>query len=131
MYKRNAYGWMQQLSFMVIDLICLQIVFLAAVFLRNQFFAYSRSLYQMMGINLILVEVLVFVLNHSMRNVINRGFFIELKETFKHSFLVFAITTIYMFATQSGDVYSRIILFLTFVFHFLFGYLTRIIWKAL
>lgn len=131
MYKRNAQGWMQQLSFMVIDLICLQIVFILAVFVRNHFFAYSHSLYQMMGINLILVEVLVFVLNHSMRNVINRGYYVEIIETFKHSFLVFAITTIYMFATQSGDVYSRIILFLTFVLHLMFGYLTRIIWKSI
>ena len=35
-----------------------------------------------------------------------------------------------MFATQSGLVFSRIILFLTFGFHVVFGYSFRILWKT-
>lgn len=114
---------------MFLDLICLQVVYIIAVFIRHSIFAYGYPLYRMMGINLILVDIVVLVFNDSMRDVIKRGYYIEIVESFKHALLVFAITTVYMFATQSGDAYSRIILFLTFIFHFMIGYLVRITCK--
>lgn len=129
MYKRNVQGWAKNIGFMLLDMICLQVVYIVSVYIRHSIFAYSYPLYKTMAINLILVDAIVLLLNDSMHEVLNRGYYIEIVETFKHSILVFAITTIYMFATQSGDAYSRIILFLTFIFHFLFGYLTRIICK--
>lgn len=129
MYKRNVQGWAKNIGFMLLDMICLQVVFIASVFIRHGFFAYSHPLYKTMGINLILVDIIVLVFNDSMKDVIKRGFYVEIIESFKHSLLVFAITTVYMFATQSGDAYSRIILFLTFILHILFGYLTRITCK--
>ena len=84
-----------------------------------------------MGITLILVDAVVSVLNNSMHDVIKRGYYIEFLVTFKHCFYVFSITTIYMFATQTGDLYSRIILFLTFILQIVIGYFTRILWKQI
>ncbi len=129
MYKRNVQGWAKNIGFMLLDMICLQVVYIVSVYIRHSIFAYAYPLYKTMGINLILVDLIVLVFNDSMHDVLNRGYYIEIVDSFKHSILVFAITTIYMFATQSGDAYSRIILFLTFIFHFLFGYLVRIICK--
>ena len=129
MYKRNVQGWAKNIGFMLLDMICLQVVYIVSVYIRHSIFAYAYPLYKTMGINLILVDLIVLVFNDSMHDVLNRGYYIEIVDSFKHSILVFAITTIYMFATQSGDAYSRIILFLTFILHFLFGYLVRIICK--
>ena len=131
MYKRNAQGWSKHFDFMIVDVISLQIAFIIAVVIRHHIWAYSSPLYRTMGVTLVLVDAVVLVLHNSMHDVVKRGYYVEFIETFKHCFYVFAIATIYMFATKTGDTYSRIILFLTFVFHFLFGYFTRISWKLL
>ncbi len=115
---------------MIIDEISLQIAFILAVVIRHQVWVYATSIYRNLGYLLILVDALVLVLHNSMHNVYKRGYYVEAVETFKHCFYVFATATIFMFATQSGDVYSRIILFLTFLFHIVFGYSMRLLWKA-
>ena len=129
MYKRNAQGWSRHFDFMVVDVISLQIAFILATLIRNHIWAYSSPLYRTMGITLVLVDTVVVVAHNSMHDVIKRGYYNEAIATLKHCFYVFAIATIYMFATQTGDAYSRIILFLTFLLHIVFGYLTRILWK--
>ena len=113
MYKRNAQGWSKHFDFMVVDEISLQIAFILATLIRNHIWVYSSPLYRTMGATLVLVDAVVLVLHNSMHDVVKRGYYIEFIETFKHCFYVFAIATIFMFATQTGDAYSRIILFLT------------------
>ena len=129
MYKRNAQGWSKHFDFMIVDIISLQIAFILAVFIREHIWVYSSPLHRTMGITLVLVDMVIIIVHNSMHDVIKRGYYIEIIESFKHCFYVFAIATIYMFTTQTGDSYSRISLFLTFLFHFLVGYCTRILWK--
>lgn len=131
MYKRNAQGWSKHFDFMIVDEISLQLAFILAVLFRHHGWAYSSPLYRNLGIIFILVDALVLVLHNSMHNVMTRGYYVELAETIKHCFYVFAIATIYMFATQSGEAYSRIITFLTFLLHIGIGYGLRVLWKHL
>ena len=129
MYKRRAQGWSKHLDFMVIDELSLQIAFIIAVAIRQHGFAYSSLLYKNLGLMLLLIDAVVLVLHNSMHNVTNRGFYVEATETVKHCFYVFAIATIYMFALQTSDAYSRIVLFLTFLLHIVIGYAMRLSWK--
>ena len=129
MYKRNAQGWSKHFDFIVVDLISLQIAFIIAVAIRHHSWAYSTPLYRSLGFVLFLADAVTLVLRNSMHNVISRGYLVEAKETFKNSFYVFAIATIFLFGTQSGVEYSRIILFLVFGFHFIISYLARLCWK--
>ena len=129
MYKRNAQGWSKHFDFLVVDELSLQLAFVLAVFIRHHWWAYTSKLYINMGFVLILVDASIGVMHNSMHNVVSRGYYVEAAETVKHCFYVFAVAAIYMFATQSGDNYSRIILFLTFVLHVFFGYGTRVLWK--
>ncbi|WP_407383596.1 sugar transferase [Ruminococcus sp.] len=131
MYKRNAQGWSKHIDFLLIDEISLQLAFILAVFLRLQFFAYTSVFYQNLGVMMALVDALVIVANNTMHNVFSRGYYRELTETFKHSFFVFAIVTILLFAMKYGDLFSRIIVFLTFIFHVIIGYGMRVLWKLL
>ena len=131
MYKRNAQGWSKHFDFCVVDEISLQLAFIWAVFIRHASWAYGSPLYRTMGALFVLLDALALVLNNSMHNVVDRGYYVEAVETFKHCFIVFAIGTIYMFATQSSEAYSRTILFLTFLLHMVFGYCMRSAWKLL
>lgn len=130
MYKRNAQGWSKHFDFIIVDEISLQIAFVLAVLYRLHAWAYAIPLYRTMGITLVLVDAVILVLLNSMHDVVKRGLFSEAIESLKHCFYVFAVATIYMFATKTGDDYSRIILFLTFLLHYALGYCTRILWKS-
>ena len=130
MYKRNAQGWSKHFDFFVLDEICLQIAFCLAGFLRHGTWAYSDPVYRTLGYLLIVSDAFILVTFNTMHNVISRGYFVEFIQTIKQCFAVFAIAAIFMFATQSGDTYSRIVLFLTLVFHIMIGYVIRLLWKA-
>ena len=129
MYKRNAQGWSKHFDFMLVDELSLQVAYIIAVLIRNREWAYSLQLYRKLGILLILIDALVIVLHNSLHDIMQRGYYVEFLRTSEHCFYVFGLTMAYLFATQDGALYSRIILTLTFVFHVVFGYIYRILWK--
>ena len=113
------------------DEISLQLAFIVAVAIRRQIWAYSSELYLTMGCLLVIIDYFIAVLNNSMHSVLKRGYYVEFMETIKHCFFVFAVVAIYMFATQYGASYSRIVLSLTLILHVFFGYVMRITGKFL
>ena len=111
------------------DEISLQLGFLLAAYLRNQSIAYTSPLYRSFAFALILIDALAMGIRNSLHGVFSRGYYVEFFETLKHCFCVFAVAALYIFATQTGRDYSRIILFSTFGLHIVFGYGTRLLWK--
>lgn len=129
MYKRNAQGWSKHFDFFVLDELCLQIAFLAALFLRHESFAVFDRNYRILSIVLILSDALVLVAFNTMRDVMTRGYYVEFVATVRHCFYVFACLTIFVFATQTGAAYSRLVFLFSFALHVLLGYLVRLAWK--
>ena len=129
MYKRNAQGWSKHLDFIFIELLSLQLSYILASLIRHGFFPYSRPLYRSLGIALILIDAVVLMFLNTMHDVVKRGYYVELTQTIKHCIVVLGLATAYMFGLQAGESYSRIVLFVTFGFHMVIGYLTRIAWK--
>lgn len=129
MYKRNAQGWSKHIDFMVLDLIMLQASYMLGYFIRNHGWVYSQREYRNLGVLLFFADILVIVLNNSLHDVIKRRELREAFEHIKHSIMVLAVVLIYFFSSQLGDVYSRLVLGLTFVFYVLFGYGARMLWK--
>jgi len=130
-YRRNAQGWSKHLDFMILDEFCLQVAFILATLIRHHAWAYESRLYRNLAVLLFLIDALVIVLHNSMRDVLKRGYYIEFLRTVEHCFYVFGVTMVYMFATQGGEQYSRIILALTGLFHVLIGYFFRVMWKII
>ncbi len=116
---------------MILDEFCLQVAFILATLIRHHDWAYESRLYRNLAILLFLIDALVIVIHNSMHDVLKRGYYVEAIRTVEHCFYVFGITMIYMFATQGGEQYSRIILALTFGFHVLVGYFFRAMWKVI
>ena len=131
MYKRNAQGWSKHLDFMVLDIIVLQLSYVFAYFIRMRVWdVYFNHEYRNLAILLFIADVLIIVLNNSLHDVIKRSVLREAFEHIKHSVLVLAVVLIYFFSSQLGDIYSRIVLGLTFVFYVLFGFSARVLWKS-
>ena len=131
MYQRNTRGGFRHIDFLIVDELTLQLAFILASFIRLNTWAYAKTPYRIYVFLLLLIDPLVAVIMDSFHNVMRRGYAKEFSATFRHCFLVLSITAVFMLATQTGLAYSRIVLFLTFAFHFLLGYATRIGWKRI
>ena len=130
MYKRTAQGWMKHLDFILMDVLALQIAYcIAHAIKHDSLWPYGAWLYRNIGIVLSLCDVMVCVLFNTMHNVIKRDEWTEAKQTVKQALTVFAGGTVFLFSFQYGNATSRAVLFLTFGFHMVIGFLLRELWK--
>ena len=133
MYKRNAQGWLKHIDFIFLDTIILQMAFIIGYKIRfgRNLWPYQIPDYKSLAIVLIVVDILVSVIFNTMHNVMKRGFIKEAITSLEQAVLVLAIMSLYLFSTQSGDVYSRLTLYYTTGLHLTLGYLIRILWKPI
>lgn len=130
MYKRNNQGWIKHIDFILWDALALLVAYVVAYYIRQgNLLFYEVDIYRTLAIMLGIVDIFIAVVFNTMHNVMKRGYIQEAFQTLKHILLVLVTITLYMFATQMGDAYSRITIFLTALFHFTFGYVIRISWK--
>ena len=130
MYKKANLGWLKHWDFMILDLICLQVAFISAYFIRHGVhLAYENKLYRNMAFVLFLIQVCVTFFGESFKNVLKRGYYKEFTATFKHVCQIILIAVFYLFATQTGEGYSRITLVLTGIIYAVISYIARILWK--
>ncbi len=130
MYKRSNQGWLKHIDFILWDVVALQLAFICASIIRwGIVHPYRMEIYRTLGLIYVIVDILVAASFNTMHNVMKRGYFIEAIESIKQTLLVFGAIMLYMFATQSGDTYSRIALFMIAGLHFTIGYVTRQLWK--
>ena len=130
MYKKNVQSWVKHLDFILLDMLCLNVAFVAAYLLRNGWcYPYEDDNYISLAVILTLVDFAVLIVNQTMKNVLRRGYIKEFMQTAKHVLLVELIITFYLFATKTGAIYSRIILGAFAIFYGILSYLVRICWK--
>lgn len=130
LYRRGTRRWAKHLDFMLWDVVCLQLALVVAYIIRNGHgLPYQDPMYRSLSVIYIILDLLVAVAFNTMHNVLKRGYYQEVAQTAKQVSLVLLSMLLYMFAIQTSDFYSRIIIFLTASLHFVFGYLVRIGWK--
>ena len=130
MYKRNRQGWFKHIDFILWDVVALQLAFMLAYIIRHGWMlAYFFEPYRRLAIMYAVVDILTAIMFNTMRNVMKRGIYKEFSQSVKHVAIVLTVITLYMFSLQSGSTYSRIVIYLTALFHLVFGYLIRQIWK--
>ena len=131
MYTRSTHRWLKHLDFIVLDEIVLQIAFVFAYMIRHGFWnlPYLTVSYRMLAVLLAVWDILVPVMFNTMHDVVHRGYYREFELTCKQAVFVFVAMIFCMFVVQTSDVYSRITISLTTVFHIVLGYCSRLIWK--
>ncbi|MBQ9327073.1 MAG: sugar transferase [Solobacterium sp.] len=126
MYKRNAQGWSKHLDFIIVDIVTLAISFVLAVLIRNGVSGLGNRIYRVLLFVLLLSDMAAIIFFNSMHDVLKRGYVHELSATIKLVLMVFLIATGFMFFTQSGGAYSRLVLGYTAILHLILGYGSRI-----
>ena len=130
MYRKNANGWLKHIDFIILDMICLQIAFVLAYFIKNgNIQLYNNFLYRNMAIIIELADLMVLLIFGTLKGVLKRGHYQEFVKTLKHSFIVCLLAVLYLFTVQKGVFFSRFILFLTIGIYLILTYIVRELWK--
>lgn len=86
---------------------------------------YRVPLYRGMAFALLMIGVAVIFFANVYSGVLKRGWFREGTKTLYETGLIVGLSTLYLFAIQEGEGYSRTVLFLTGIFFFFLSYGTR------
>jgi len=132
MYKHGTNSWLKHIDFILCDLISLILAFSTVYYLR--FHALGNVMLDLYWgyISILLVlDFIVCVFFGTMHNVLKRGYYEELAATVKHVMLVFSLQIVLLVALKISERYSRLVMYGTFGVHALFGYVLRLLYKAL
>lgn len=96
MYRKNANGWLKHIDFIILDMICLQIAFMMAYFIKNEnIHLYNNFLYRNMAIIFEVADLMVLLIFGTLKGVLKRGHYQEFVKTLKHG-LLFAYWLFYI-----------------------------------
>lgn len=130
MHIRTENSWIKHFDFILVDLLCLNITFLFAYFLRMGVSnMYALSGYRMIVIVMVILHFCITYFSNLYSGILMRGYFEELKKVFTHNFILVGLLMGYMFILQTGNSYSRIILVSFLFMDTITMYLVHITWK--
>ena len=131
MYKKSAQGWLKHWDFILLDIICLQLSFVVAYYLRQgDGNLYSDHLYSGVAISFILCQIAVMFFSQSYQGILKRGYYAEFTKTVKHVCMVMLLSMAYLFITQQSEQFSRIIFFITAGIYLTIAYIARLLLKS-
>lgn len=131
MHHKEKTGWIKHIDFIILDMICLQLAFVAAYFLRlGVANPYKSADYRSVAVVLALAQFMLTVFGNNFKNVLRRGIFVELMATVKMGTYVTLFGIGYLFLVKAGGGFSRMIMFLSGIIYVLLAYLVRLIWRA-
>lgn len=132
MYVRVSRGWFKHLDFIILDVLVLQMTFLAAYGMRfGGALAYDRPVYQDMAFFLIIADVAVLFFMDTLQDVLKRGYYKEAAATTRHVCMLTLLEILYLFVRQEGTAFSRTVLFGGAFLYLVLTYLIRIFWKGM
>ena len=132
MYKWRTKGWLKHIDFMICDVMSVLLAFAAAYLIRfKQFGGYQQEIYNGFMVLLVILDILVCIVFNTMHGVLRRGPYAEFASTVKHASGVFMLMMVYLVSSKTSAVYSRIVMYATFLFHILFGYGLRMAYKSI
>ena len=130
MYTKGKNSLLKHLDFILWDILCLQMAFFIAHLLRFGWVnPYEDQNYLNMALVLVLIDLVGAYIFSTFKNVLKRGYYLEMAATVKHSLLVAAVVMFYLFSTKAGSRYSRIFIFLMFGVYIVLTYVVRLLWK--
>ncbi len=130
MYRQEKSSWLKHFDFMILDMLCLEFAFLSACMIRNGFgWPFHNDDYAKFGIVILLLHVCVVFFLDSYKDIVKRGYLIEIKSVVKHNTAVLLSSFVYLFATKQTAIYSRIIISLMWVIGCCVMAAARLVWK--
>lgn len=132
MYHKQKEGWVKHLDFIIIDMICLQLAYMAAFFLRFKVInPYEGEEYRSVAIVLALTQLVATLFTNNFKNVLRRGIYSEFAATLKQAGTITLFGVFYLFLIKNAGQFSRMTMLLTGAIYFVFSYIFRMVWKKI
>ena len=131
MNRKKKLGWWKHIDFMLIDLLCIQIAYLAAYFFRHQTMRIYRetSLYEHVNILLIIIDICYVLLRGTYKNILKRSFVREIESVLVHNIVMWGVVMAYLYVTKQAFWFSRQVFLTSFGFTVIFMLVGRFLWK--
>lgn len=131
MYRKTAQGWTKHLDFIMLDILCLHLAFLAAYVMRHGLEnPYGDKTYLSMLICSTLVDLLAAMGFNTYKSVLRRGMYLELMATLRQDIIVTAAAICYLFTLKESASVSRVVIYAMGGSYIALSYVTRLLWKA-
>ena len=132
MYQRSHFGWTKHLDFMILDLLCLNVAFCVAFFIRfglSRGIPYTNDTYRSLLLAMCAIEVISSLLLSNLSGVLRRGPAQEFLRVLVLSAVVLALTALYLFSAHNSDQYSRLLVYYTAGLFLILDFGARLIYK--
>ncbi len=124
-------AWIKHWNFILVDLLCLQLAFFMAYWLRHGMSnPFSQSIYVNEMLVLIVIQLLSAIFGENFKHVFKSGYYLEFTATIKQVVIVTLFGIFYLFVVKNSEAYSRMTMFMTGGFYFLFSYPSRLTLKT-
>lgn len=132
MYKGFANGWLKHWDFILLDLICLELSYIASCVARHGWEGnpYHNPIYLNTGIVIILMGICAAFFLEGYTGIMRRGYFQEFRAVVKNIIFVSVGEVLYLFLSQNGEEFSRISFLVFVVCATALLYIVRVLWKT-
>lgn len=131
MYRKISTGWLKHWDFELADLICIEIAFFIAYFLRHRdVIASTMDWYAKLGAVLLLIQCVVILFGNSYKGVVHRNAGTELLAVIQHVTIIEGIFIGYEFIMKETYALSRYVVLVSWGLSVALCYITRLVLKA-
>ena len=130
MYQKSMKDWKKHLDFILLDILCLYLAFLAACITWNGWKApFADREYLGLSLILMLLDLVVLIVRNTMKSVLRRSNGKELIQTLKHVLLIEFLIIFFLFFMKVSDAYSRAVIAIFAVYYCVLSYVSRVLLK--
>ena len=131
MVQKQKHGWLKHLDFIILDLICLEVSYLLAYWIRmNRLDLFSgQRIYININVFLVCIELCYVLLRSEYKDILKRGTLIEARRVLIQNIVVWALVMFYIYMSKQVTTFSRVVFIAGFIFSIVLMFLVRVIWK--
>lgn len=130
MYVKEKRGWIKHADFMFLDLLCVELVFALAYYIRHGvWFRLRGSIYTELALLLIVFHIIIVFFMEIYRDVLKRGHLREIKSVFVYNATMLLGLTTYMLLRKSTGEYSRFTIIVFLVLNCICMYILHELYK--
>lgn len=132
MYQRQKGSFFKHFDFLILDFIVLEVAYALSHMIKHGVLnPFEDSNFLVMAGVLLLIQFMVVVFGEYYKDILRRGYLVELKKVIVQNTIVLVVTFSFMFITKLQPMYSRMVFVQLWGISIVLMYGERLIWKRL
>ncbi len=132
MNERRMRGWIKHLDFIIVDIICIELAYLIAYWVRrpDAYIFRGLSLYAYFDIILLAINIVYVVIWPVYKNILKRGAGREVLSVLFHNLVIWLVAIAFLYITQQAFNFSRGMMVWAIILCVIFMIAARLGWKT-